>query len=903
MSLDRKPSSPLIDALKLFFLNKSSVVALLLILGLAVAAVSGELLTGKAPTPQQFDQMEEAKILGDVFDSDANSWAVVDPNKTDLKNKLLAPGSDSDDGDKYYFMGTDHLGRDVAAQLWAGSSISLTIGFLAVSISILLGVSLGGVAGFYGRSHVRLPFFLTFLFVLVGGIAMPLEATLFGQICFAAAGLLMALQTGLAIQGKRYAPVIGFMVILVVSGGLYLFNGYHETETPEGKGLQQARNLHSVADDLLMGIRDLGRARNTEEAGEKDALSLEELTKMQLRLEVDTRRFAIHKSMAKLINVGVGVEKEARGAQEQIDRAAHLEDNTSEMKDPGKEASETSKKKFKRNEKWQTAAEDLRKSGDATLKITENTLPAVQDYLPTAAASIESALEACVLSEDMDTKSEDAQTQLMLDTWVLTQNAEQAVARLKAIVSLSQIKGFKLPTDEFKGDAIKNKLNSRIWESLKKQANDALKAAAAGKSKLNDEKKIAALTKLIDALNKDLKAQKPAIESLKKAQKKLAAVKGDKAKAEHEKAESAVTSNETALEGKITAIYGQLEKKFSSDELALLKGARKSAIALASLDEGIVESKVKVEKRISGKGLTESDKKKIEEFGNYDYTKKDELPKDIFYFTLEPSHKLLDRRANHRGELNSLKSSAQNLFDSNRGILSAKMLDNSYRYGTYRLTRHFITFSIMVLLLIVSAALVAAAAQGAAEDMRYTGLGRIFVRTITVDDMIMRFTEIMMTIPVLFLMLAVLAMFGNDVYIVMAIIGLTSWMGTTRFVRAEILSLREQDFVQAARALGVKDYRIIWRHLVPNAISPVLVSATLMVASAVLAESTLSFLGIGAKEGQNTWGYILSNGRKFITDAPWLTWIPGVAILVTVLSFNLLGEGLREAFNPKLRGR
>ncbi|MCA8945857.1 MAG: ABC transporter permease, partial [Planctomycetes bacterium] len=115
--------------------------------------------------------------------------------------------------------------------------------------------------------------------------------------------------------------------------------------------------------------------------------------------------------------------------------------------------------------------------------------------------------------------------------------------------------------------------------------------------------------------------------------------------------------------------------------------------------------------------------------------------------------------------------------------------------------------------------------------------------------------------------------------------------------------LREQDFIQAARSLGVSDFRIIWRHLVPNAISPVLVSATLGVATAVLAESTLSFLGIGAGPDQPTWGQILSNGRAYITDAAWLTWIPGIAILITVLSFNLLGEGLREAFNPKLRGR
>ena len=128
-------------------------------------------------------------------------------------------------------------------------------------------------------------------------------------------------------------------------------------------------------------------------------------------------------------------------------------------------------------------------------------------------------------------------------------------------------------------------------------------------------------------------------------------------------------------------------------------------------------------------------------------------------------------------------------------------------------------------------------------------------------------------------------------------------MGTTRFVRADFLSLREQDFVTAARALGVSNFRIIFRHMMPNAITPVLISATIGVATAILTEAGLSFLGFGVPPPHATWGNILSNGKNYIFDAPWLTFIPGTAILTVVLSFNLFGEGLREILNPKLRDR
>ncbi len=137
----------------------------------------------------------------------------------------------------------------------------------------------------------------------------------------------------------------------------------------------------------------------------------------------------------------------------------------------------------------------------------------------------------------------------------------------------------------------------------------------------------------------------------------------------------------------------------------------------------------------------------------------------------------------------------------------------------------------------------------------------------------------------------------------MIVIGLTGWTGTTRFVRAEFLSLREQDFVIAAEALGLPRWRIIFHHMMPNAIAPVLVSATIGIPGAILTESGLSFLGFGVPPPNATWGNILAGGRQFIFDAPWLLIAPAAAILVTVLSFNLFGEGLRDALNPKLRGR
>jgi len=171
-----------------------------------------------------------------------------------------------------------------------------------------------------------------------------------------------------------------------------------------------------------------------------------------------------------------------------------------------------------------------------------------------------------------------------------------------------------------------------------------------------------------------------------------------------------------------------------------------------------------------------------------------------------------------------------------------------------------------------------------------------------VDGVIMRFVDIMLCFPSFFLILAVIAFLEPSIWNIMIIIGLTGWMGVARLVRAEFLSLRERDFVLAARALGASDARIMLRHILPNALSPLLVSATLGVAGAILTESALSFLGIGVQPPTPSWGNMLINGKQTLGEAWWLSAFPGLAILITVLGYNLLGEGIRDALDPRLQG-
>jgi len=172
----------------------------------------------------------------------------------------------------------------------------------------------------------------------------------------------------------------------------------------------------------------------------------------------------------------------------------------------------------------------------------------------------------------------------------------------------------------------------------------------------------------------------------------------------------------------------------------------------------------------------------------------------------------------------------------------------------------------------------------------------------TVDRVIMRFVDIMLCFPSFFLILAVIAFIGPSIWNIMVVIGVTSWMGVTRLVRAEFLSIRERDFVQAAISQGAGDLRIIFLHILPNAMAPILVAATLGVASAVLVESSLSFLGIGVQPPDPSWGNMLTEGKDNIEIAWWLSVFPGLAILTTVMGYNLLGEGIRDSLDPRLRG-
>jgi peptide/nickel transport system permease protein len=172
-----------------------------------------------------------------------------------------------------------------------------------------------------------------------------------------------------------------------------------------------------------------------------------------------------------------------------------------------------------------------------------------------------------------------------------------------------------------------------------------------------------------------------------------------------------------------------------------------------------------------------------------------------------------------------------------------------------------------------------------------------------VDSLIMRFVDIMLCFPTFFLILAVIAFLEATLWNIMAIIGLTSWMGVTRLVRAEFLSLKERDFVLAARSIGASSFRIIFHHILPNALGPVFVSAILGMGNAILVESALSFLGIGIQPPSASWGNMLTSGKDYLEVAWWLSLFPGLAILITVLGFNLLGEGLKDALNPRLNDK
>jgi peptide/nickel transport system permease protein len=169
-----------------------------------------------------------------------------------------------------------------------------------------------------------------------------------------------------------------------------------------------------------------------------------------------------------------------------------------------------------------------------------------------------------------------------------------------------------------------------------------------------------------------------------------------------------------------------------------------------------------------------------------------------------------------------------------------------------------------------------------------------------IDHLISRIIEILLTIPTFFLIIAIIAFLPPSIYNIMVVIGLTGWTGVARFVRAEFLKLKQLDFIMASRALGASHARIIFLHMLPNAMAPVLVSAVFGIAGAILTESSLSFLGFGVPPPTPSWGDILSQSRDYIEFAWWLTVFPGFAIFLSITAYNLVGEGLRDAMDPKL---
>ncbi len=167
------------------------------------------------------------------------------------------------------------------------------------------------------------------------------------------------------------------------------------------------------------------------------------------------------------------------------------------------------------------------------------------------------------------------------------------------------------------------------------------------------------------------------------------------------------------------------------------------------------------------------------------------------------------------------------------------------------------------------------------------------------DSVLMRFVDVMMSFPSIFLILAVQAAFKPNIFNVMAVIGLTSWMGVSRLLRAEVLSQKERLFVESAKAAGASNSRLIFVHILPNSLAPVIVAATLGVAGAIMTESALSFLGLGVQPPFASWGNMLQDSQAYMFDAPWMSLMPGIMITLTVLSIYIFGESLREAMNPR----
>jgi len=869
----QKASSPLADAIWLFVRNKPALIAFCMIVGLGLAAISGSMFAGKRADANDLLRMEESELVGDRFKTESIKVAILDPQKTELKDTFERPyiqtvianlfgGFDDDSADVIgkkdrdrkqkagaaaseikplteeelvglrkeglssdksttYWLGTDHLGRDVLARLWSGSTISLTIGFLAVGISVFLGISLGGIAGYFGRNRVGLPMFATILLFLAWGVMLAADITVAAWVCFVIGAGLFVFQFLLAVAGGRWRTVGFVMVAGLLFGAMTWFNYRTETATPEGALYQEAARTHAKARALLLEVRDYGReVKNYEDRASANIGNLiaqndlpEWMFASQLKLEVKFRQMDLQVGRFDIEKYRSAQREAVRLHGEQQERADHLDLFASEYESRHKAA---------------LAAEKDALAGSES-KFRENLIEEGRQLAREAAqhAARAGTFNPIELKKRTKRLREVGEARLAYATAIIEAMDKPLAARAAALQKAD---------DELAARIESGATNASVLRERQFEIEAIVRTWKLAEAEF----------KLADA-NQRINALKPIIESyLKRA--------------------FAKTNDEAHM--------GLADLQVEAQRLEDGNKALEDAVATSKTDLKKLDDLKKEKPEASFKALPP--------------------------FKIQGSNDLIDRRGKMRtAYVTKFDTETKN---SRTALSVAETLSGHYRHRFYRFSSHFLTATVLILLLVVAGLALMASAQAAVVD-RKLPVQAIFLPTITVDDLVMRFTEIVMTIPVLFLILAILAIFEKDVYITMGVIGLTSWMGTTRFVRAEILSLREQDFVQAARSLGLSDYRIIWRHLVPNAISPVLVSASIGVAGAVLAESTLSFLGIGAKPEQTTWGQILSEGREYIFDAPWLTWIPGLAILVTVLAFNLLGEGLREAFNPKLRGR
>jgi ABC-type dipeptide/oligopeptide/nickel transport system permease subunit len=170
-----------------------------------------------------------------------------------------------------------------------------------------------------------------------------------------------------------------------------------------------------------------------------------------------------------------------------------------------------------------------------------------------------------------------------------------------------------------------------------------------------------------------------------------------------------------------------------------------------------------------------------------------------------------------------------------------------------------------------------------------------------VDNIIMRLCDIMFAFPELLFCIGIMFALGPGIYNVFIAIGFVGWAGYARLVRGQILSLKKMEFVEAAHASGAKDFRIIFKHILPNTLAPIIVMLTLSIPGAIMSEASLSFLGLGAQPPMASWGSMIFDGRSYLRTFPWFSITPGIAIMLTVLGFNLFGDGLRDALDPRLK--